>query len=141
MLNHTLVSDIAQGRALSLAAQLPGLLHPRTSCSSCFPWEVMGRKYLRGPGGRSVGWEESRILNFLLYHHETRQLPAEHPWVIYSLSVQITAWEPFMSWRKVTPSKGSILNGPRPAVWNNTRHCKFNHSSHIFLLQGLLHHC
>lgn len=61
--------------------------------------------------------------------------------MICCLSVDIPVWELFRNWRKVTPSKGWILEGPRHGICVNTRHCMFRLSPHIFFLPGLLHHC
>lgn len=126
MLNHTLRSSVSQETALSLVTQLLSLeRHRKKICvGSC--WNEHG-----------LGKEQD--LKFLTVSPWDQAIAC---WasMICHLSVDINIWEPFRGWRKVTPSQGWILKGPRHGIWVNTRHCTFQLSPHIFSLLDLLHH-
>lgn len=127
MLNRTWRSYISQETALSLVTQLFSLeSHRKKICvGSC--WNEPGLGKEQDPTFLTVSpWDQAAAC-----------------WaaMICCLSVDIPVWELFRNWRKVTPSKGWILEGPRHGICVNTRHCMFRLSPHIFFLPGLLHHC
>lgn len=126
MLNHTLRSSISQGTDLFLVTQL-------------FSLESHRKKICVGSYGMSMGWQKSRILNFWLCPHETRQFPAERRWSAACQWIFLFG-NPSEAGGK-TPSKGWILKGPRHGISVNTRHCTVRLSPHFFCLPGLLHHC
>lgn len=97
--------------------------------------ESRRRKICGGSWWNKHGLGEEQDLKFLTVSSWDQSIAC---WasMIRCLSVEITVWEPFRSWRKVTPSKG-----PRHGIWVNRRHCKFRLSPHVFCFPGLLHHC
>lgn len=126
VLKHTLRSYISQETALSLVTQM---------LQQLLSLESRRRKICGGSWWNEHGLGEEQDLKFLTVSSWDQSIAC---WasMIRCLSVEITVWEPFRSWRKVTPSKG-----PRHGIWVNRRHCKFRLSPHVFCFPGLLHHC